>query len=979
MGLSGTITALRKAGHFVATLFPSLAAPWDRFTLALHERLEPRLARFQGPRGRVVAELARQFFWSDYKSDRLDWSTVSPEGARVLRPIFLASLLVCVLLPIGLALPGPSLPASAVEGAGGPIAIASVLLWLGALPLAWGRLVAGAAAANRPALLLTIAVYLYFMCLTVIGAPPSLANGLPALAALLATAASERRLARPTIGDRAWGLLTCTLAGICAGEGFVVFSIPARYVHGHKLLVGAIAGFLVGGVVFLLARWRARSTSSTTLPITRLAFVITILSLAHFGLVIARGDLARFADNSTTLFRLFIGCLWPAWYLIGVGVIFGLLKTARVLTEATRVMVPGRWFVPLGVVALVAMALVFASRFGYVLAAHDAPLWLVRALAWIQKLARAWIWTSPAAKLAEDKLRWIAIADVVAVAWLALRRRLSTGTLAALLAHTLLAMLLVYEYQCQLAGFLRSSAHTATLLAGFAIWLLWLLHKLALRFGSDDSPRWPRTARLAIAGGMLLLVLVSIEARAALRDPRVTDEIFLYLFRGVINVGLPYCLYVYAGRRLRALPLAPWQLLSAFALGALLTMPLAALDHLVQAGSLHALGAALDRRAEALLTTGDLSSVAGIDTALPLAWTIARGVLVVGVLVALALVVSRRARARDDRDAVTLFVVVAAAMGLASFARARIDLPLLPPRWMALVTTDRESLAIDADLIAVYLGCALPALVLTLVARGGVAWRWALGAALALALHLVAVLVWPRHEAWLRATGVGEIVAVLGVAALGVLIALARSRTETAIEHEHEQVDAHEQEQESGTGKIVLLCVGAIVLLGIGGVRAWHGRLAPHALSGVARPLVLGDGWAQVPLRAGGPLAAFKRQEAGLSPPSVWVTIEQLPEGGARAIVERLRANDRASLPAFVPSPIEDWDRYLPGAVAFDYHFENRSQPIAIPVAGTVAVLPLGPIGPSGSDRALVLSLMADFEQRDQRRWELALAAEHFR
>ena len=58
-------------------------------------------------------------------------------------------------------------------------------------------------------------------------------------------------------------------------------------------------------------------------------------------------------------------------------------------------------------------------------------------------------------------------------------------------------------------------------------------------------------------------------------DPKVVDEVFLYLFRGIVDVGLPYFLYVYAGRQFKELPVPAGRLFAAFCAGALSTLPLA--------------------------------------------------------------------------------------------------------------------------------------------------------------------------------------------------------------------------------------------------------------------------------------------------------------------------------------------------------------------------------------------------------------------
>jgi len=970
------IASLRKLGHFLAALFPPLARLWDRLAAAARRRLEGPLARLATPRGRAVADLVRQFFWNDYKSDRADLDRLGAEGAALLRPVFLASVACCIALPLAIAAPGPSLPASAVDGATQPVAIASVLLWLVAVPLGWGALVAGAAGANRVALVVALAPYLYFACLSAIGLPPSLANVFAPVATLVAAAAAERRLGVDTRIDRARGACACGLVGVGAGIAVTAFTSLGNPAHGHRLLAGALLGVPLGALAWATGRRRVAPEGARGPSLPRIATAVAALTFVQFALVVARGGLAQFADNSTMFFRLFVGYLWPGWYFVGVGVIFGLLKTARTLTSAARILLPERWLTVLGLLVLAGAAVVFGARStgGWLTTVH-APDWaLLDALA-VRHWSARWLFTQPAAILAAEWMAWVVVFDVVAVAWLVVRRRLSTAPLAWLASHTLLAWLVVYEYFWQQAGFTRSSSHSAILLGTFAVWLLWLLHKLTLRLGRDSSPRWPSTARLAVGGGVLLLVLASVEARAAFGDARLSDEIFLYLFRGVIDVGLPYFLFVYAGRRLRALPLETPQVLGAFCLGAALVLPLSALDHWVAAGSLPALSAELDRRAQALLTTGALPP---IETVAPMGWLVARGCLVVLALVTFAALVFRRVRTQRQAPAIVLFAVVAAATGLASFAKARVMIPLVPLRWAELVSPDRQSMTLDLDVVFAYLGCALPAFALALIVDTGRLWRWWAGGLTALALHLGLTIAWQREQAWLRATGIADTLALAGVATLLLLIAVSRRRAEaTAPPLEEEPPDAPQVPELSaapGPRAVAALAVlGALVASGFVVHDARAARVETHALAKLDRPIPLPITWRRDPHAPGTLAALFRRDGDSLYPPTLGATIEPLPDGDAAALMATL-IDGAHSLPAFRHGPLLPWGQYLHGAVAVDFSFDrNLGNGQTYPATGTTAILPMG------DGRALVMTLLADVQAREQYTWDLIVLAERLR
>lgn len=976
MGLWKDIASVRKLGHFLAALFPSLARAWDRTAAAAQKRFEGPLARLDTPRGRAIAQLARQFLWTDYKSDRADFDRLGVEGAALLRPIFLASVACCVALPLAIAAPGPSVPASAVDGATQPVAMASILLWVVALPLGWGRVVAGATAANRPVLLAALAPYLYFACLAAIQLPPSVANVFAPIAALLAVAAAERRLAQPTWADRLGGVLTCGLVGVGAGIAITAFTSLGNPAHGHRPLAGVALGVPLGALAFVLGRRAARTMDPARPSLPHLAALIGALTFVQLALVVVRGGLAVFADNSTIFFNVFVGYLWPGWYFVGVGAIFTLLKTARVLTSATRTLLPDRAFVVLGLIVLACAAVVFGSRStGQLLVTLHAPDPVLLASMAIRHWSSRWLFTQPASILASDWMGWVVLFDGVAVAWLALRRRLSTANLTWLASHSLLAWLILFEYHSQLAGFTRTPGHSAALLGGFAVWLLWLLHKLMLRVGRDSSPLWPGPARLALGGGVLLLVLVSVEARAAMGDPRLSNEIFLNLFRGVVDVGLPYFLFVYAGRRLRALPLETHQVLGAFCLGAALVAPLSALDHLVSAGSLPALSAELDRRAEAMRTTGSLPP---IETLPPLAWLVARGCIVVLALVVFAAVVLRRVRARREAPAIVLFAVVAAATGLASFARTRVTIPLLPERWAELVSPDGQSLALDLDVLFTYLGYALPAFVLALVVDAGKPWRWIAGTLAALALHLGFTLAWERDEAWLRATGIADTLALAGVATLLALITVARRRAEaTAPPLEPDVPDPTDDPEPSaapGPRVVAAVALVAAVVGGVSVVRAVReARVQEHTLGDRVTPVPLPVAWRRDAQAPGALVALFRQDGNTLYPPTLGATLEPLEAGDTSALMQRLIERAKP-LPAFRHGPILPWGQYLHGALAVDFSFDRAvTGGGTFPATGTTAILPVA------DGRALVMTLLADVPTREQHRWDLVVLAERLR
>lgn len=77
------------------------------------------------------------------------------------------------------------------------------------------------------------------------------------------------------------------------------------------------------------------------------------------------------------------------------------------------------------------------------------------------------------------------------------------------------------------------------------------------------------------------------------------------------------------------------------------------------------------------------------------------------------------------------------------------------------------------------------------------------------------------------------------------------------------------------------------------------------------------------------------------------------------------------SLQRFRAARIESWERFAPDTWAVDFSYEGvRKDGVVLPVAGTAVVSPWGP------DGMIVLSLHAEFDDRDRLRWDLALACQ---
>jgi hypothetical protein len=971
-----SVSSIRKLGHFFAMLFPPLGRAWDGATARLARVAEgPRtramLSRLETEEGgRALVAVVRQFLWDDYRGDRVSWARYQAPAVAILRPVFLMSLALTILTPLLLALHLPSLAQDAVDGANGPIALPSVALSTLALAGGWGCVLAGAAFSNRFVSLVAVTFYVYLVA-WLPGAwsttPPSYGNALMPLAALLALGFAERRAARAARAgarDRTLGVLHAALGSFLCGNATVATTPLVKWLPGHALHFGLALSAAMAVVVLAVAR-RGERPGETAVP--PLALTLAGLTAAGSAWAVARGDLPGMVGGDLASHRLVLSYLWPVWYLVGVGAIFGVLKSTKVVASAVRGITPPR---VLPLVAAVFFVVGALACWGEALLAPRWPHSLADIAVAPYRLTRHLIWHVPERALSAHWVRWVYLADVLAMAWLVVRRRWRRDVAMDLFSASLLATFAVFTYFSQQAGMAHSGAGpvSAAALFGFMAWLSWMLQKFALRFGASTSPSWPDLGRLAMAGGFLVLVLAALLARFAAHDEWVKDQLFLYLLRGVVDVGLPYALYVYADRRVADLPLGAGGLFVAFAAGALSSIPLTVLDRLAAAGSWARLQVDLTQRAADVLA----GRLIAAPPALPTAYLAERGLLVIGWYLVVAAVVSRLGRETPphQRVARVLFAVAAAGAGLASFTRSALELPFLTERWQLLLARDAGVAQIDWDLLASYFAFALPALVLALlVTRGRRVPGWPLAGLLGLGLHLAVVLGWQHHEAYLRSSGILPVVAIALFGALGACIVLARRSVEDPV--------ALDPAPGTGGDSIVprvLLAAGVLAGLAVWGwIEAARARPVAHALGATTVAVSLSEQWSLLLSQPSPPPSlAFRQEPSGIArAPLLLVATNRLPGGGLKGYLTHQVEQGSASLPRFRALRIESWERFARDAWAVDYAFEQKQKDGSmLPVAGTTAVVPL-----DGAD-VLVMTLLATFPDRDRLRWDLALAAQ---
>jgi len=983
MIVDDAVNALRRLWQFFVTAFPGLGRLADRggrwlSLLVTNPVVAPIWNRIvASPYGQAALKLVQQFVWRDYSKERIDAGLLPPEAHGVLRPVMSLAALMCLTVPLAMVAPWPAVAAELVVGASGPVAGWSIALWMLAMAVAWSSLLVGAAAANRPSLLAVVVVFGYFLGYAAFSRLPASFWNLPLPVVVLgALAFSEARLGRPG----RWGLAASVATVLAVGTGtgfFFAGLLPlGRPPIPLRLAAGAAAGLLVLAWVRCgsrVAAGRPAGDAGWSAPAAQ-NVLVALLVVFYVGLA-GRGGLAVPASVTVEFLELWSGYLWPVWYILGTGLIFKLLTQTRVVTQSIRDVVPGRWLVPALLVLFAAGVVVTWSDLVLDTLGFGWPKPLVTMMGAVYHATAGWIWNEPLYAYSAAWMRWVLLVDLAAAAWLALRRRLTAAAILVLLAQTLLLWFVVSQYYLNYLGFSRAGSYTPLVALLLALALLWMLYRSGLTRAMDSSPLWPVVGRVAISASIMLFVVLEVHCRAALHDGLAFDRIFLYTFRGVVDFGLPYLLSVYASRRLTTLPVTTPQMIGSFAAGAAVALALNVLDKIVAAGgSLATLSADMSARFD-LIVSGHMDRLPDLAPDPSLGWTLTRGLLAVAALALVAVVADRRTRGQERSPAVVLFSLITAGAGMAAFSQIWLEVPVVAPRWAQLIIPYRTSLEVDAHIVALFLTYTLPAMALGLaVARpGGVTWpRAVAGVAAAAALHLVAVVLWPGQEPWLRSSGMLWTCCVAGVGLFGALLGAVRARVERAMP---DAVLAEDRAAVPLIGRRGVAIVGAVAVLALCTVAVTQyraGRLVAREVAGLQTALPLPAAWRPLDTLPPGEAAGFTRSTVSVGPPVLMVELRESPEEGIDALLQGLLAETAASLPDFeVYRGPESWQHHLDGAVAVDFFFSSaQANGLALPMVGSMALLPIedGPV--------VGVWLIANLHDFHARRWDLVMIAD---
>lgn len=743
-----TIATIRKFSNYLVGIFPFLAIVGDRIYGSLRmigevPVIKPVVAAIgQSSFGQAVWKFFERFYWRDYAKDRMQLGDAPAETAPVLRFMIQLSVLLSLVIPLTQIQSAPfNLGAVLIETNSGykhTMAAWPILLWMLCLPCAWSSLLVGTAVCNRVAFSVTAIGALYFLANCILYLPRSYYNALltiPILVSLffnLTILPAEGRRAKTT------RLFTALLVGAAAGFQFTILT-PLRPWLGTVLpfngpAVGIGAGCSIGLCAGLLCFWLAnklltvpneiiegeppKSRTAEPLISIQAAFIfISILLFAFLSATALRGGLAPLGGTIVSALDLSNAYLWPILYFVGVGIVHKLMGSSKVVASSVTGIMPSKLAAPLLVLAL--LIATFAAWSESIIDNLSVNYSSLSQRAFVvflpfYQVFKPIIWTDPLLSIAAQWMKWVLLCEVCVVVVIAFQRRLTAGVLSRLFFISSLAALAIWEYIFQMFSFARSPLHSAVLIWLFAIWLLWLMHTIGWKLSIGDSPMWPSRGRLAVYGGIVGLIILQINARASCFDYRIVNELFLTMFHGIIDVGLPYYLLLWANRRIKEATPPVGVLLGTFSAGAFASMCFNALDKCFTSVGFSEV---VITQLNSLQTTGSLS----LGLVVSAYWLFVKAVVFVALLeIVRKIAASRSQKVLDSAHPNQkyhwmVYLMLAFASGVVSFSYSFVDLPLPNEVRVAFAPLQQE-LFFNANVFHLYLAYWIPALWMSIAA-----------------------------------------------------------------------------------------------------------------------------------------------------------------------------------------------------------------------------------------------------------------------
>ena len=733
------IATLRKFANYLVGIFPFLAVIGDLIYAFLRKTgelplLKPMVATLgQSSVGQAIWKFFERFYWRDYAKDRMELGAAPAETAPVLRLMIQISVLLSLVIPFSQVQSAPfnlgTLSIETFSGYKHAMASWPIFLWILCLPCAWASLLVGTAVCNRVAFTATAVGALYFLASCILYLPRSYCNALLTLPILFSLIFNLAVLPEDGQRSRVVRLLTAIIVGAAAGFQFTILT-PLRPWLGTVLpfdgpAVGIGAGCTIGigaGLVCLAlanSLRPAKEQESKDPPVSiQAAFLFnSILLIAFLSATAWRGGLAPLGGAIVSALDLSNAYLWPILYFVGVGIVHKLMGSSKIVAASVNGILPKSLAAPLFLLALaIATVAAWSEDIISVLSFQTGTAGQQAFLSFIPffKLVKSVIWHDPLLSMAAHWMKWVLLCEVGIVAVLAFQKRLNAAVLSRLFFISSLAALLIWEYIFQMSSFARSPIHSSLLIWLFAIWLLWLMHTIGWKLSINDSPLWPSRGRLAIYGGVVGLIILQVNARACCFDYRIVNELFLTMFRGVIDVGLPYYFLLWANRRIKEATPPVGVLLGAYSAGALTSMGFNAIDKcFTSAGFFETVKTQMQN----FQATGNLS----LDVDVSGYWLFFKAAVFVALLALVRKVAAAKcAKVQDSshpnqRYHWMMYMMLAFASGVVSFAYTFVDLPLPNELRVACAPLHQEVL-FNCNVLHLYLAYWLPALWMSVAA-----------------------------------------------------------------------------------------------------------------------------------------------------------------------------------------------------------------------------------------------------------------------
>lgn len=983
------IATLRKFANYLAGIFPILAVLGDRIYSLLgwlcNLPLIKPLIESAGKSAFAVAvwKFFERFYWRDYAKDRMELGAAPAETIPVLRVMIQMCVVLSLVIPLAQIQNSPfkidSLAIETFSGYKHSMPAWPVCLWIVCLPCAWACLLVGSAVCNRVVFACTAIGALYFLSTCVLYLPRSYLNGLLTLPILISLIYCESTLSSESRRAKFIRWICSCAVGAAAGFQFTILTPFRPWLATVLPFPGPVLSIGIGSVVGIFAAIICLSLASklqaskVSIPIGKVVSVVSFMLIGFFIAATVRGGFAQIAGAIISTLDLSNGYLWPILYFVGVGIIHKLMGSSKVVAASVKGMLPSQVATPvLVIVLLLATGAVFSEDIINYLSFQTSAFGQQSFMLFLPffKTCKTLIWRDPSLSMAADWMQWVLLLDIAVVGVLAFQKRLTPDAMTRLFFITCLTTLLLWEYIFQMSSFARSPSHSVLLIWLFAVWLLWLMHTIGWKLSLNSSPLWPSRGRLAIYGGVVSMLILQVNARAMCADYRIVNELFLTMFRGVIDVGLPYYLLLWANKRVKESTPSVGALLGVFSAGALASMCFNALDKCFTNAGFET---TVKTQLQNLQTTGNLS----LDVSVSVFWLFAKAVIFVFMLAAVKSFASRLSRkAQITNEAVShhlmLYLIIAFASGVVSFSYTLVEIPL-PTELRVAVAPLKQEVLFNCNVFHLYLAYWIAALTFGLGSIRFKAKQSRFFVFIVSLLGVGAILCgYELFEVTLRACGM--LVRVLVVAS-GILIALLMWTLQELVSTDSSKAGLTEASLGSstkskplsadalltygGTAKTALVAV--FIFLAVSLLSPTFKSFSYQNVTAVAHPVLLAIDWKfkeELPAKEPYPeISVYIRESSGIRSTLQIMSLESDPNG-VKPLMKKWIDFLHLQL-----SKLDSWDRLSPGAYSFQFTLPNQNG---------LSLFAVSTFVPRSNSRTEVFTLITDATHIEQATWELA-------